>query len=459
MLPAVRRAGTWHGGLLAAAGVIAIGAAVITFNENVPFPGFLAIVPTLGAAAIIAGVCLAPNTRTARLLASPPLVGIGLISYSWYLWHWPLLAIARVHGLGVEDPARDATIAAASLGLAWLTYIFIEEPVRSRRLAFSWSNHKVLGAGVAASLLVVGFSQSLYAYSNHLVKTEAFNRIAQVRNDEGWSRERCGHPKRFRHLVPRSKCIGLTDPERRLLMVWGDSHADHAVGMLEMANSNPRFAVLPRWKSGCPPLLGISPAAASRPDEDCAAFNDAVLAEIDELRRAGRLAGVVLGARWSMYLDQPSLMGEAGKALWQDGQLVRGEVAASALVDGLRSTLQALATRGVRVLIIAPVPEQRFEIPACLARRSLEECSVSHELAERRRDPALLALRSAVEGFGQAELWDPGPALCDERHCLAERDGIVIYMDDEHLSYTGSRWLGGYLQHDPAWKSLFTQSE
>jgi hypothetical protein len=349
---------------------------------------------------------------------------------------------------------RDALIAIVSLGLAWLTYVFIEEPVRSRQLAISWSKFKVLGMGAAASLLVIGLAQGVQAHAHRLGEGKGLGRLAQAQEDHGWSRRRCRQPKRSDKLIPMSKCIGAHNAKGRLLMVWGDSHADHAVGMLEAAAGGHRIAILPRWKSGCPPLLGIEPIKANRPEENCTQFNDAVLREVVGLQQAGRLVGVVLSARWSMYLNTPSLAGDDGAALRHDGRLIQAEGAVSALSHGLRSTLQALTARGVNVLVIAPLPEQRFEVPACLARRSFEECSVLREIAETRRAPALVALQGAIKDSDNTSMWDPWSLLCDERRCHAERNSMVLYIDDEHLTYTGSRWLGDFLRQDPAWHSL-----
>jgi peptidoglycan/LPS O-acetylase OafA/YrhL len=124
---------------LCALGLTAVIVAVVTFDSTIPYPGVAALVPTLGTAAVIAGGTLAPGCWSARLLGSPPAVAIGLVSYSWYLWHWPLLALARGDALGERDLGRDIAIGVLTLGLAWLTYRFIEKPIRSRQVWAEWS--------------------------------------------------------------------------------------------------------------------------------------------------------------------------------------------------------------------------------------------------------------------------------------------------------------------------------
>jgi peptidoglycan/LPS O-acetylase OafA/YrhL len=451
-LPAIKRSGNWAGALLTAVGIFAIGAAALTFHNDMPFPGTAALLPVLGTAAVITGVWIAPRTAAAKLLGCQLLVAIGLISYSWYLWHWPLLAIARAHELGVGDLWRDGGIAMVALGLAWLTYVFVEQPIRSRRVGLSWSDLKTLGAGAAASLLVIAGAGSLHAYASQLAKTKAFEGLIQARQDVGWSRERCRN--RGETLVPRSRCVGNTNPVEKYLVIWGDSHADHSVGMFETANASRQVVLLPRWMSGCPPLIGVVPLKRQAPDEACNRFNSAVLAEIDQLRIADHLAGVVLGARWPTYLGKPSLIGEAGVTLSRNGRTVKDEAAAAALEDGLYLTLRKLAELDIKVLVIAPMPEQRFEVPSCLARHSPESCSVSRVLAEHQRRVALQTVKKSVGRSKNVYLWDPLPALCEDGVCLAERDGFVMYRDDDHLTTRGSRWLGTYLARSAAWLAM-----
>jgi hypothetical protein len=124
------------------------------------------------------------------------------------------------------------------------------------------------------------------------------------------------------------------------------------------------------------------------------------------------------------------------------------------MTDGLRSTLHALAAENIRVLVVAPMPEQRFRVPACLAWRSLEFCSVPRSLAEDHRNMALAAVQKATDGAIGAYMWDPLPALCGDKVCLAERDGVVTYCDGDHLTYAGSRWLGRSFAQSRAWMEL-----
>ena len=117
-LPPVCRA------LLANAGLAAIVAAALLYSADTPYPSWRAVLPVFGATAVILGGIAAPKAPAVRLLAAPPMVWIGLFSYSWYLWHWPLLALARIVNFGERNFAFDAGLALVSLGLAAATYFW-----------------------------------------------------------------------------------------------------------------------------------------------------------------------------------------------------------------------------------------------------------------------------------------------------------------------------------------------
>lgn len=116
--------------LLAEAGLAAIVAAALLYGADTSYPSWRAMVPVLGATAVILGGIAEPKSAAARLLATAPMVWIGLFSYSWYLWHWPLLALARIANFGERDFALDAGLALVSLALAAATHFGLERPIR-----------------------------------------------------------------------------------------------------------------------------------------------------------------------------------------------------------------------------------------------------------------------------------------------------------------------------------------
>ncbi|MFO1540035.1 MAG: acyltransferase family protein [Chloroflexota bacterium] len=148
-------------GVVGWVGLGAIVVAALTIDETMAWPGALALVPTLGAAAVIAGG-RAP-AGPGRFLSVPPLRFLGRISYALYLWHWPLLVLpATAIGAPLSVEAR-LLLVAASVGLATLSTFLLEEPIRAGRLSVGWPSGRTIGAGLTALLGVVALSAGLLA--------------------------------------------------------------------------------------------------------------------------------------------------------------------------------------------------------------------------------------------------------------------------------------------------------
>lgn len=448
----------WPGIILALLGLIVMFGALATIGEDGGFPAPAALLVTLATAAVIWGGIAAPQSLAMRALALPPMQWIGRLSYGWYLWHWPLLAIARSNALGVEDIWRDVIIVLVALVLAGITFVLIEDPIRRRRIGKSLSDLRTLAIALAASLAVVAVGFVLQSYSSN----DRLARVTAAETDAGWSNTRCYKDsdtilQGYTGLPPRAECLVGSDLSRqKILLVWGDSHADHMIGALEAADRDRRFAILSRPQGLCPPLIAAVPAKRRQPFEPCRQFNADVLAEILELHKAGQLESVVLSGHWALYTERQKLAGGVGVRLFMNGRWYRRSEAPAALAEALRGTLLELTRNGIKVLVIAPMAEQQYRVPACLARRPASECSAPRDIAEAHRRPALEAVKTAVAGLDGVYLWDPLPAICEGGTCWAERGNIVIYRDGDHLTYEGAKWLGGWLGNSPEWKAFAT---
>jgi hypothetical protein len=439
-LPFMSRSAPRFGSILAATGLLAIAVSAAFFKEGMPFPGMAALLPTIGAAAVIVGGRLAPQSWPTQLLSARLLVGIGLLSYSWYLWHWPLLAIARAHDLGAADFGRDVAVALGSLGLAWLTYAWIEHPIRSRKIGSGWSNGRILATGAAASLLLIAGAQGLSSHSDSMANSPRYERFAQASGDKTWSGAHC-------HYKNGTCAPAASAAYRGVIVLWGDSHADQFAATVHAAIAPYGFALLARDLGGCPPLTGTVVFAGTRPIEKCARFNASVLAEIEQLAQRGELEGVVLSARWPIYLGQPKPSGmPSPRIIGIPGQPPSIESAPAALHHGVKATIASVLRHNVKVAVIAPAPEFRYDVPKCLS-----QCSLPQEEAETYRNAALAQLTSVSRGISELRLWDPLAALCGNNICPAERDGLILYHDDGHLTYAASRSIAPHFAQVAAW--------
>jgi peptidoglycan/LPS O-acetylase OafA/YrhL len=273
------------------AALLAIVVPFLRYNPAIPHPGFFTLAPVVAAAVLIA----MQGTFVHRyVLSASPAVLIGLISYPLYLWHYPLMAYARIHFVDGVSPGTMWVIMIASVILAWLTYQLIERPIRfgQRRVAIK------VGAlvGGMAVLGVVGLSVVL---TNGLparipASLQAFMPDADA-DSVRWRRSKC-------LLLPNQ---GPTDfaPEcsgtgrRPLVAIWGDSYAASLYPGLAYLADQRGFDVAQFTASSCPPLIGYS--NPGRPF--CAETNDFVVQRLAELKPDA----VILYATWK-YNDIPA---------------------------------------------------------------------------------------------------------------------------------------------------------
>jgi len=251
--------------LLSVVGFGLIGFALLAFDSTTLFPGWAALLPTLGAMAVIAA---GPNATLNRLLLTNRLaVAIGLISYPLYLWHWPILSF--MHILDGQDLARAPRVLAvvASLALAWATYAFIERPVRfgSRgRVGALLAMMIVLGA-VGLSLPYVVRSSDDDEFVAHFENGAPSYRYAVAKDMFARNRDECNFFDIWTNGAKDAidqKCFVRTSPNK-IVLLWGDSHAGHLVHGLRLAL--PEVQLLQISTSGCAPSLkGGGSVACSR---------------------------------------------------------------------------------------------------------------------------------------------------------------------------------------------------
>lgn len=413
-------------------GLAAIVISIVFLRRGVSFSGTI-FPAAFGAAAVIGGVSVMPASLVGRVLAAAPLVVVGKLSYSWYLWHWPLLALARVYDFGQQSLARDLLVVFASLGLSALTYAFIENPVRRRKpWPFSGARQTVLVGG-GMSFAVAGLAIALYIQADAAAQRDPWlSAIYAARNAEVHSPPSCHLFARFSRLPPAQAClVGAAGAPPRML-IWGDSHAEHFVEMIREDGARNGYAAVARTMSACPPFLPMQ-SGQTRMRDSCLKFNNAVADEIPMLVRAG-VTGIVLASR--QYGFGGRLATPTDVAVWK---------------EGLRGVLSLARRSDLRVLVIAPVPTFRFPVADCLAHLTAERCGIGRMALAQTRSPLVAALGQIVAEFDNARLWDPINSFCDDSVCAPVRDGVILYSDLSHLSVSGSRGLAPVASSQLGW--------
>jgi hypothetical protein len=203
--------------------------------------------------------------------------------------------------------------------------------------------------------------------------------------------------------------------------------------MLERFARQQGVRLIQRSMSSCPPLLDVTPRSAVVAIEGCSAFNEAVLREIRS-ETEGREVGIVLAAYWPAYLGEKPLDPSDRRLAFVDGRVSNALEAQRVLNVRLHATLLALQRPDVRVVIVEPIPEMRYNVPICLARHSVAECSVSRLLVDETSKPALKVLQEAARGLDEVRLWDPAGFFCDQARCYPQLGATILYRDNNHVT-------------------------
>jgi peptidoglycan/LPS O-acetylase OafA/YrhL len=407
---------------LAPVGLIAIVLAMMLFDAATPFPSFYALLPVLGAVALIAGGGVAPDGTVSRLLASRPLVGLGKISYGWYLWHWPLLAFAR-NLRGIEPSLqRDAALAVVALALAAAMSRGLETPVRALRVAVFRTPRGALAGGAAILLVCASLSVALHAWGGRPLPAGSI--LAQYRAARGGAVRDfpfCDGLRRLRRCE-----AGAADGAPAILL-WGDSHAAHLTEGLDRAARAADLKIVARTIGGCAP--GGFPAALHGHGDpvwvDCATFNEAVIRSIPSLQSEYGLRGVVIAGEWS------------DRWTGWDRQL-------EAHVNEIRRS-------GLRVVLMRDVPVFPADFITCASRRGPDACALPRDEVERRVATTEAGLTRIGAGKPDVRIWSPLDALCPERRCPAVLGGRLLYRNRNHLTIDGSALLAPAMAPTLAW--------
>lgn len=417
-------------------GLALIGASLVLISGQTPFPGLAAIPPVLGAALILyAGA--GDRGGVTALLSWQPFVWIGLISYSLYLWHWPVLVAARTLNGTVHLPLPVALVSVlASLVLAMLSWRFVEQPFRKRRAAQGLTRTWIFAFSAAGAVLLGGLA-------GLIVKRDGFMGQFPVERWTLFQEAIQRDPLGLSCMKPKTDlgCVLGAPSEAPSVVIWGDSHAGAAVPGFDLWLKTQGLAGAAYTRSACLPLIGVYRADRSE-QHGCDQHNDAVLAEI--------LAGpadrtVILFGRWALAAEGVRAAHEAGRpALLAERDTPAGGIADNPRVmeGGLLRLVDALREKGLEVILIRGLPEIGRNVPDMVLRYGAE---VPEALLPSRTEMAVRQARANailehVAANHGARLLSPAKRLCAE-HCRVELDGTPLYSDDNHLSAYGARWL------------------
>ena len=421
------------------AGIGLLGIAVATYNRATPFPGFAALLPCVGAALVIAAGEGGASIG-GRILSLRPLVWTGMISYSLYLWHWPIFLFGHLWANRKLDLSERGGLIVLIFVVAWLSWRFVESPFRNAHVARSKVRFWVIG-GLATSAVFVAVGAVLYLGNGLPARGPDVGDFAT----EAESLQKSPCLARGASLPRVEGCLlGAPAPASRYTAVlWGDSHAAHLAPVLGEVGQHLGVTIREIAKAGCSPLPGVGFLPFDETRADCPAFNDAALRAV-LVEKDVRV--VFLAARWDVFARGELL-------LTSDGARPSPNDSRQLFVSSLRTLLTRLVDSGRRVILVGQVPLPPPELLICTTRarfRGLEEdkCPIDQPQAnERTEDLVNRVISEAASGLEPSVLTvHPYDLLCRNHGCMVQSNGQLLYLDESHLSSSGARLLEGGLE-------------
>ena len=362
------------------AGLALLAVAVMVPLEH--FPGTGAIPAVLGAALVIHA---AHSGVSVPALQSRPAVYVGLISYSLYLWHWPLLAIARAYSMDPPTLPVNLVLCSVAFVLAALSYRYVEQPFRRNRAP----KLKAVGVGVATCLTLAACAGAMGA------TVHSSDLSARTARDFPNVTFRCHADMSAPAQLPPPDC-GTGD-----VVLWGDSHA-----YAWRPYADKFGAVTPLTRGACPPSIGKTGVPL------CAQFNRLAV----ERAKQGRV--VVMAAAWLRWLND------------EHAQETR---------DGFAAALAAVAPSVQRVIVLGPLPQMPYEARKCIDKGRIDACVMSRAEFDRKAAAGRVFLKTQAARYPNVEYVEPEDYFCTATVCPLMKDGRSLYWDDNHITASAAR--------------------
>ncbi|MNM88953.1 O-acetyltransferase OatA [compost metagenome] len=401
---------------MALVGALVLAWSLASIRETEGFPGFISIVPAIGASLVLAAGSFG-KTLVGNILAVRPMVSIGLVSFSLYLWHWPVLAFYR-YAYGEPDMLGNLICLSVMVAMTLFSYFLIEVPFRANKgwkftlatpasaaLALSFAGVIYASNGIISPFSPSGYQESLAEKRSSSAPASSASYVCQsVFKPEYFSSEKC--------------IAGDTSKQPSVLLI-GDSNAAHYVGYLGEIAKNEGVAIRNVEHHACPPFPGQRSTKYVRDGYkvSCPAYN------VEAFKQISNYDTIILGGSWTAY--------EA--------------VDRAAFIADFDAMLDALSQSGKNVVIALKAPtfnsvdrqcsEKALKIPFI----NCEQKTVVSDNGEHRLNREIIKRvsgRANVSYFGVRDL------ICDGKTCSAFSGKTQLYYDGGHLSHSGSEKLG-----------------
>ena len=448
--PLHERVGTRAAQVLSCTGLAMIAYSIIAFDERTPFPGVFSLLPVGGAWMVVAFAV--PTTLVGLVLSHRWLVGLGLMSYSAYLWHQPLFTFARLRSLDEPSPAVYACLCIFTGVIAFLSWKYVEVPFRQRHRIIRpklikyviLSGGAIIAIGLAGSFTEIGskrLSAADLASTNPLPSTESA----------------CEWQRPLPDFQKIEICHFGATGSNRPVVLWGDSHAE---ALLIAANQNFKESGISgvMIRNGhCRPIVGIYERSKLSPDvvELCERSQAALLNLLQHMQRRA----VVIVIRWTFQLFPiDGMIDELGFDNGEGGRELKGYreyvavnesdhfvTDAGAKETAIRKFVASFSALGTPVLVQYPVPEVGWHVPNRNFRYLVSTGKVPSVISTSasrfsKRNSFIIAVLDSVTSQPGVLGFKPSDIFCNTfvpHRCVVQINGTPLYFDDNHLSNEG----------------------
>ena len=433
----------------AVAGMLGLGllaASVVVNGPMTEFPGTAALLPIGGAVLVLLAGAPAGTNAAGALLSLAPLRYLGRISYAWYLWHWPCLVFARTAHWAPANGhigwAATTAAVAISLVLAGVTHALVETPAR-RASWFAVDRRRVVGLAATATAIAVlaliatggplvlpGGNISLIGNASASTAVPTATTPLGAQGSTPYAALHGCHVG-YGATEPAHGCVFGERTAKRTVVLIGDSHAAQWFPALERLALHERFRLIVWTKSGCPVAadLRIFLPAIGREYSECSEWSDNVIERLSQMPRPS----MIIVGRTSTYLTQ---------VLDDDGEIASPRVAAGHWGSSVATTVSSLRHVADRVVVLRDTPHAPFDVPACLSWDPGEPANCAFTNTKSRRSDGAEYAAERKAGIPAWVYSDAGKAVCSQKVCQPEANGVIEYRDDNHLTaaYAASRW-------------------
>jgi len=408
-----------------ALGLILLGLGFI-FSDNGVFPFPWALLPTAGAALLITALTSKSQERpfVQRILESPALGYVGKISYSLYLWHWPVYVLLR-WTIGLETAFEIGLAITLAFALASISYHLIETPIRKNQFVISLRNWQVVSIGMATVTISFLFSGFIFKSQPHLS-------LSVTRDNQTW------YPYEWPAQGSRAEHKDFVGHK---LFVMGDSHTGAYSTMLQNFSDDYGVEVIKFSKGGCGVANLLKPVISK---STCAKIIESQLSRIEASASPGDILFLAslrvnrLGDQWASFSEEKVIKAQLSEEYSAYRKL--------ALLEAIQ-LIKRMENAGLRIVIDAPKPIFKSPPFRCSDwfNSSNPTCiygfNINRNFLLLHRKPVMKSLEVLAGVFPNLVIWDPFPVLCKTEVCSAFDKNKPMFFDGDHLSAHGNRIL------------------